>query len=203
MTSAYKYNFVLSSFGLQYLRPLFFTVPIFQNDESRGDRGQEYSILQYNQGVKIKDSTLGTPVFDNVVLADNLQNPSLRIELDVVLIDAELPKIIKKTQVMGRNGRIKEYIADDDWKINIKGAVFSDTKDAYPEEKIRILKNLARLSSEIEVASIFMNDLLGVDTLVIESFGLAQRSGMMNAQAFQLKCSSDLPYEIIQTIDNV
>lgn len=179
-----KYNFILSSWGLQYLRPHLFRS------------------LEYVQGDKIKDSILGTPVFDNVIFADNLENPTMQIEIDTILIDAELTKLIQKTSVTGRNGRVKEYIADDDWRITFRGAIFSQVKDAYPADDVRILKNLCRVQSQLEVSSIFLNELLGIDSIVVERFSLNQRSGKMNAQAFQITASSDLPYELIQEVDN-
>jgi hypothetical protein len=180
-----RYDFILSSFGLQRIRPQFF------------------KDITVEQAKAIKYSSLGTMIFDNVILCDSFDNPTLRIEIDAVLIDATLPKIIQKTQVTGRRGRVKEYIADDDWKITLRGALFSDQKDAYPEAQVRSLTKLCRLSKQVPVVSKFLNDLCGVDSIVIEEFSLTQRSGMMNAQAFEIQASSDLPYELQKIQDNV
>lgn len=196
-----KFTFVLSSFGLQNLKPMVIS-PGTGLTQLTGDAAAQFNVLDITQAEKIKDSALGTPIFDNVILADNLDQPELKLEIDTVLIDAELPKLIKKTQVLGRQGRIKEYIADDDWRITLRGALFSDVKDAYPSDQVQTLRDLARLSTSLQVASTFINDLLGVDTIVVERLQLRQRSGMMSAQAFQLTCSSDLPYEISKEVDN-
>lgn len=175
-----KYSFILSSFGLQNVSPLLF-------------KPSKSNVRDWNEAEY--KSALGTPVWDNLILQDSLNNPTIKLRIDVVLFDLSQPKIIKKTQVTGRSGKIKEYIAEDDWNILIRGAFFSTNKDDYPEEEIRTLKKLKAINKEIVAVSRYLQ-MLDISDIVIENLIFKQREGGIQSQAFELKCSSELPFEL-------
>lgn len=162
-----KYRFVLSALGQELLFPKLFT---------------DYS------------GQLGTPVADIITIADNLETPTYLLKCDCAIIDVSVANIIKETQVQGRNGRVIEYISSDNYDVTIRGGVFSGEKDTYPENEIRILDGL-RFMAQVEVTSAYL-DLLGIRSLVIKKLHLPQRAGRMSAQAFELSCISETPYEL-------
>jgi len=178
-----KWSFIVQSFGLQYTKPLLY----WKNWESQGNV-KDWSDAPYK-------SEFGTPVWDSVRLKDRAENPNYNLWLDVVVIDATMPNIIKKTKVTGRKGRIKEYITQDDWNISLKGALLSNNKDEYPEQ-IKELRALAQTGKELEVESRFLNEYCKVYNIVVEQLRFPNRSGSLQKQAFEIRGSSDIPYEL-------
>lgn len=173
----WQYNFVLKSFAIQHLKPLLFNPTNVQQREL------------------FRSGALGTPVWDNLVLKNQEENAQVELRIDTVLIEAVRPRIIKKTLVTGRQGRIKEFISNDDWNISIRGVLFSDDKDDYPREKLAKLNELCRYEHSIVVVSDYLQQLLIWD-IVVERLRLPQRAGKISAQAFEILASSDMPYEL-------
>jgi len=136
-----------------------------------------------------------TPVWDNVVLKDQATNPLLGLRIDSVLIDASLANVVKRTRITGRAGTVKEYITEDDVSITIRGALFGDIKDQYPEDMTTLI-NMCRTGTSLEIDSVFLNDHFKVYNIVVDSLRFAQRHGGMQKQAFELKAFSDVPYEL-------
>lgn len=172
-----KYLFILNSLGLQYLRPLLYGVP----------KSEAAEPPYYTRQLK-------TPVWDAVKLFDN-DNPATAIFMEIALVDATLPKIVKETAVQGRAGTVKEYIATGDWQLTIRGAVFSEDKNAYPLKDIDNLVKLSKLKKQIAVESQLINH-IGVTNVVIKSLVFKQQTGCMNKMAFEISCISDAPYEL-------
>ncbi len=175
-----KWQFILQSFGVQFVQSA-----ILQPGQSitRDPADAPYT------------SSLGTPVWDNVVLKDQAENPNYMIRIDSVLIDATLPNIIKKTKVTGRRGTVKEYITEGDWQISIKGALFGEKKDQYPDS-MGVLSDLCRVGQALEIESLFLNNYHKVYNVVVDRLRFIQRAGGMQKQAFEIRCSSDIPYEL-------
>lgn len=173
-----RYTFILNTFGLAYVKPKLFD----QIEPGTPDD-------------PIGTSALGTPVFDNVVLQDARVNPEISLKIDTVLIDATLPKRIKKTVVQGRPGTVKEYITLDDWQLSIKGMLVSGVQDKFPIEDLQKLKALCLLEKEIPIVSGYLQE-LGVFDIVIENAKFPQREGFRSMQLFELICTSDTPIEL-------
>ncbi len=144
---------------------------------------------------------LGAPVFSNLEIqsgsyTDNNGNtinyPS--ISLDTVLFDVEIPKIIVRTPINGRNGSVKEYIADDDAYLQISGLLTGDSGIFPVNDWLDLIKS-ANAPVALAVNSWYLND-LGIFNIVVDNRRFTQREGMQSTQLFSLSCLSDVPYEI-------
>ena len=154
-------------------------------------------------------SYLGTRVYSWLQLgeADRTQNSyrndagaivnydSLR--LNEVLITVSQQKNIVKTQVAGRSGTVKEYIADGDYAIQVQGFLVNANPNIRPKDRIETLLQICKAKASVKAYSNFLN-LFGISDLVIESYNFPQKAGFWNVQPFELTCVSDVPFELIK-----
>lgn len=174
---ATRTNLVLKTWGLQHLAPIWMS----------GKANSLNSKITRREGVAI----------DKIILADqSIDQATIKLDLDCVIVEAELPKVIKYTQLQGRNGSVKEYIADDDWVINMKGVIVSGDKESYPQTEVGLLQELSAIKDRIYVSSEFINKLLDVTSIVIERIKLPQREGKISQQAFEIIARSDTAFEL-------
>lgn len=185
-----RIEFILAAFGLNGVRAL-----TYQNGEGLDDRDISFD-LEGKDFESNKYSYLGTPVFDPVSLKS--QNGLISIELDAILTDLTMTKNIITTAVQGRNGTVKEYIADGDYNVTFRGVIASQDK-SYPQFDVSILRDLVQLGEALICESDFLR-LFGVNNIVVQSYSIPQREGFQNTQLFELQCLSDQPIELI--IDN-
>ena len=173
-----KYQFVLDQLGLQSLRPRVYQV---DDDETAAHPFEEPDL-----------SILGTPVFSRVSLADS-KDATKNIVLDAALVDLSMDKNIVSTPVTGKKGTFKEYVADGDYSITIKGVIFSKD-DSYPLEEMNKLIAVCQSPNSLKVSSEFLS-LFKIYNLVIKNYSLGQseKQGYLNIQPFTLTCMSDQP----------
>lgn len=160
--------------------------------------------------VPTHNSYLGTPVYDSLTLGNlNETNPYFNIlgeevefipiRFDEVLLDVSLQKVIVSTQIRGRNGTIKQYISDNDYTIIATGRISgrwngsSWTKNGkyYPEQEIQNLVNICKAGYMIPVTSGFLNNIFGIDNIVVSDYRLTQTEGGRYSQIYELNCMSD------------
>lgn len=79
-------------------------------------------------------SALGTVVFDNVVFPagswvddDGNTQDYNKVKLDAVTLSVNRMKIVQKSRVSGRKGAIREYIALDDYTIDLQAIIAPET----------------------------------------------------------------------------
>ena len=135
-------------------------------------------------------SALGTPVYGSITLGstDPNQEPQNEytgidgntytfdsITLQTAIVVANLKKNIIRTSIQGRPGRIKEYIAMDDYDVTIHG-VFDNTNGVAPKTDIALLHQVAKAEMSIPVTNYFLN-LLGVYYITIEEVSYPQEQG--------------------------
>jgi Domain of unknown function (DUF6046) len=114
-----------------------------------------------------------------------------------VIIEANQPRNIVTTQVSGYNqGSIAEFINNGDWNITIRGFISSNYADVYPTTDAHILKTYCSAPVPLKITSRFINDILGVDYLIVTSPNFFQQQGLRNIQYFELSCISNVPYTI-------
>lgn len=162
-----------------------------------------------------KTSLFGTPVYSNLEIpagryrdldGKNIEFQGIRI--DTVMFDVSQEKNIVKTAISGKNGTIKQYIADGDFVINCQGIINSITEEngstfdvrfiqdgGVPEEEIRKFKAICSVPKEIEVVSEFL-DFFDISTVVIESYNFSQVEGERTQVLFSLSMISDQPIEL-------
>lgn len=152
-----------------------------------------------------KDDYMGVEILDKLTLSymDITATPykEYKFEFRECLITLNLPKNIVTTALQGRNGTIKEYIADDDYQITLDAATDSylgnedkDIRFAYPVEQITELVKLLQLPVELAVTSDFLK-MFDISSVVVKEYGLTQETHM-NRQSIQIQLLSDKPYEI-------
>lgn len=123
--------------------------------------------------------------------------------LNGVIIDATVNKTIVKTEIIDYKGTVKEYIGESDMTITIRGYVASQNPDQYPDEDARLIKSYASAPIPLKVVNTFLNDILGVNQIVVESCQLSQQQGLRNVQYFQWTCVSDIDFTISKTTKDV
>jgi hypothetical protein len=152
----------------------------------------------YNPDEPVSVSMLGTPVYSNLDVqggsyTDNNGNtityPSLT--LDAVLFVVTQSKNIVITNIQGRNGSIKEYIADDDYNVTITG-IIAGGNNVYPKNEVLALKKVLDSPTAININSWFLNQ-FGVHTIVIKDYNFGQEAGRNSQQAFSISAISDVP----------
>jgi hypothetical protein len=112
----------------------------------------------------------------------------------------ELPKIIAKTQIAGRNGTVKEYISDGDFMISMRGAIVSPYLDVFPSEEVALFIELMGLPKQIPVASEFLAR-FSIFDIVVERYSIAQKLGSRNEVPFEITALSDIPLEFELQLD--
>lgn len=116
--------------------------------------------------------------------------------LNGVIIDATIEKNIIKTAMIDKVGTVKEYIGMGDIQLTIRGYVATKNPDEYPDVDARLIKSYASAPVPLKVTSTFLNDILGITQIVVESCQLSQQQGMRNVQYFQWQAVSDTDYTI-------
>jgi hypothetical protein len=149
-----------------------------------------------------RSQQLGTPVFADLTLGGGSYTDSItgnkvnfpELRFSSVLITVDFPTRIIKTEIQGRNGTVKEYIGQDDAKINIQGIVCG-SNGVYPINDVSKLNEWRRAPLEKKATSRFLQA-LGIDSIVVESCGLPQISGGYSYQTFTIQCISDAPVQL-------
>lgn len=157
----------------------------------------------------IHTTTLGEPITD----IDYWQGRyvwcplTLRTEdgRELVLPDAVVAltraKQIITTQVVGMTGTIKEYISAGDYDLNISVGIAakegSYITDRYPDEELRLLRELLDMDRPMTVQSAFL-DIFEVDRIVVKSYSLTQQTDS-NYQELAISALSDDEYNVYST----
>lgn len=172
---------ILQTFGLKLLQTEIYKgrIPIAVRDES--------PIL--------RKSKLGTTIFSDLQfkLVDSIGE---HIPVDTVLFSVHQAKNVVRTQIVGRNGRIKEYVGEDDFEINIKGVICGDN-GVYPYDHVKNLVNYLRFSQSLGIVSKYLNEIFDIDEVVVYDFKLEQTEGSYSYQKFEMDCWSDKPVEVL------
>ena len=109
------------------------------------NNADNYLVPSSSQDVALGTSELGTPYWTNLkVLPLSYTDPITQEFISVdeqeyitCLITITGSKNVIKTPIQGRNGTIKEYIAQNDYSINIKGGIFG-ANGVRPSDKINL-----------------------------------------------------------------
>lgn len=112
------------------------------------------------------------------------------ITLDTVLFVVNQSKNIIKTAIQGRNGTVKEYIADGDYEIQISG-IITGSNNLYPQDVVDQLKRILDAPVALRVNSYYLNA-LAISNIVVESYTIPQEPGGRSQQGFSINCVSDI-----------
>jgi hypothetical protein len=149
-------------------------------------------------------SALGTPIWDrvtfkavNYTLADGTQRTSPEMTFESILISVSFPRNIVKTEIIGKNGTVKEYIGEGDAQISFRG-VITGKNGHYPLEEVGILKDIIKAPIAIPVVCKYLQN-LDIDTIVFEDRFFEQEEGSYSYQTFSMNAISDTPIEVKTT----
>lgn len=152
---------------------------------------------QYNENL------LGTPIFADLTLNGGVYYDALlkkdvtfpTIRFATVIMTVDFVSRIVKTEIQGRDGTVKEYIGQDDAKIAIQG-VITGWNGHYPQSEVNLLNQWRKAPVAKAITSAFLNQTLGINSLVVEDCSLPQVAGGYSYQTFSMNCISDLPVEL-------
>lgn len=121
------------------------------------------------------------------------------LDIEDAVCSANRSKEIVKTQLVGMEGTIKEYISMGDYDININFNIVSFDEqgniiDHYPAQEVKKLEELFSVNRTLQVKSNFLS-VLGVTKIVISSLSITQQT-YSNIQQVQITALSDEDFEI-------
>jgi hypothetical protein len=168
----------------------------------------EYTTFEYNdftnEYIETPNPLASNKSFGTLNVAPGINTEGAQgLFLNGVIIDATVNKTIVKTEVIDLKGTVKEYMGESDLTITIRGYVASQNPDEYPDDDARLIKSYSSAPVSLKVTSDFLNNILGVSQIVIESCQMSQQQGLRNVQYFQLNCVSDIDYTISKTTKDV
>jgi hypothetical protein len=168
----------ISIFGTPVYGTVFFAQPNYDVSSFNPDT-REY--VTTNFSTQLGENTNGGFIIENCI------------------IDVSQTKNIVKTDVVDFTGSIKEYISESDYTITIRGFLSTQSPDLYPTEEVGILVNYLKAPVALSITSTFLNTQFGINNVVVESYTMSQQQGLRNVQYFQINCSSDFNFEILET----
>lgn len=185
---------ILRGAGLAMVKPQFFKI-----DENRLQTDQD-AIDQAR--VEYSKSLFGTPIFDTIrfeaveYVGDDGKDVKIGDKtIEIALFEINLPRNIVSTQITGRNGRVYEYMSNDDYNVTIRGSLVSDSPNVAPDHDLRHLNAFANAPVSLKVSC----NVLGyfdIFTIIINSAKFSQREGTRNVWDYELSCVSELAFEI-------
>lgn len=169
-----------------------------------------------NNDSPLESSVLGTPVYDNIILG-NLTTENIYLDIlgeersfpglkmNQVLIEASGTNNVVPQPLQGRDGTIKQYISQGDFSILIRGTISGKYNTSngkwesaktvgvnyHPKEELRLLIDICKAGYSIPVISDYLNDIIGVDNIVITDYNMPQSEGGRYSQVFEINALSD------------
>ncbi len=193
-TPAAQAQLILKGAGLALVKPKFFNI------DTAKAQDETFAIEQAK--IDYSKTLFGTPIFDVLKFdsASYIDDSGTTInlgglDLEIALFDINMPRNIVSTKVNGRNGKVFEYMSNDDYQVNIKGCLVSDNNGGSPEKLIRDLNQYAIAPISLKVQSTILS-YFGIFTIVIVTPKFTQREGMRNVWDYELQCESETPFEI-------
>jgi hypothetical protein len=131
-----------------------------------------------------------------------LVSEGMELVVPEAVVSVTRRKEIVTTRVVGGNGTVKEFIADDDVDISITIGIVAtkngDEKtlawDEYPEDELRKMRKILDARKSIDVFSDFL-DLFEISKIVVTDYNLVQ-STHTNRQVVTINAVSDADYVI-------
>jgi hypothetical protein len=145
---------------------------------------------------------LGLPVFCRLVFgtAHTADGGYEGVEFLDPIITVEQPVNIISTAITGRRGTIKEYVGQGDFAVTIRGLLatdpFSDNRFEYPLPQVQHLREMVAAGATWPVSGAIL-EAFGIQNLVIQGATYESLSGFTNVQAYEWRCLSDEPIELI------
>lgn len=137
---------------------------------------------------------LGNPMYFQITIDDvTLPNEPM--------ITVTGSNVIVTTAIAGGDGTVKEFIGEDDYRINIKGRAVRETAerfrdagglvpDEYPEEWMRALARLKKMKSDLPVRCTLLS-FFNISRLVIQDITFPPVPGEPGSFYYEINALSD------------
>lgn len=113
--------------------------------------------------------------------------------LDSATVSFSTSKNIVTTKLQGRNGTVKEYIADGDYTINVKG-ILAYNGVRWPREDAMKLREFLEAKTSLEIAHELLNA-FGIYEIVITDYNFPE-SPYINLIPFTFSALSEQKIEL-------
>lgn len=162
-----------------------------------------------NSGMQPVTHELGSPITDKRYWEERYALCELtlqdeageRLVMNDAVVAVSRAKNIVTTQLVGRDGTVKEYINAGDYQLNILVGVAAVRDgvivDEYPEDGLRELRAFLDGNTALQVHSAFL-DIFDINRVVIKSYSLTQDTAS-NYQSLTISAISDEEYTIYGT----
>ena len=113
------------------------------------------------------------------------------------LVSFSLTKTIVETATVGkhRKGKVKEYIATEDWQITIKGlCIDTNSPDLYPTAQVQSLNRLFEKNESLEVIGNKLFTLFDIRNIVLKDISFEAMEGKEGIQKYTIKAVSDMDF---------
>lgn len=113
------------------------------------------------------------------------------------LVSFSLTKTIVETATVGkhRRGKVKEYIATEDWQITIKGlCIDTNNPDLYPTAQVQSLNRLFEKNEGLEVIGNKLFTLFDIRNIVLKDISFEAMEGKEGIQKYTIKAVSDMDF---------
>ncbi len=142
---------------------------------------------------------VGSNVINEVVLHENVNPQSgVNVVFDDCKIDVVLNKEIKQTELVNRNGTVKEYIYSKDYVITLKGTIRKDLSGSFPYDDLWYLQQILTLNKKLYVSSRFLNGIYDITQVVVEKVDFMQNSmNYFNVMPYSITLWSDMDYDFL------
>ncbi len=190
--SPISFRFVAAGVTTQAKAYLYSLTPAREGVEAPDWSKNDGVITTHSPAPPITDKSFWS---DRYVLCElTLMNSAQeRLVINDAVCSVSKSRSIVKTQIVGHNGTIKEYIDEGDFSIKITVGIVAVENglivDKYPEEGIRELKKFLEDKSTLRVQSSFL-DIFDISSIVIESYSLTQETES-NYQSLSITAISD------------
>ena len=187
------------------------------------DRDDQFESFEFNEDEPDAISYLGTPIFDQLTIKGgnffeiddiNKENPipypdedgadGFGLVIPSVIIEVTQTKNIITTAIQGRNGTVKEFVSDGDFAITLTGLIIGrnengevkDIGNVFPSDDIKKLITICKVPDVLTLKSTFLNDLFGINEVVVTDYNIPQREASRDMQPFQISMLSDVPIDL-------
>lgn len=135
-----------------------------------------------------EDYKLGTYYFMPVYIND--------VEIPNAVISLSQSKVVIKTPLVGRNGTVKEFIAMDDFQIDVIMTLVGENNE-YPEKEIEKIEQLWRVNEAVDIVSAITDLWLSVDSkVVLTDLTIEPVGEYENLQVISVQLISDINFEL-------
>lgn len=139
-------------------------------------------------------SKLGSPFFKSDIFGREFFMPVILngVLLPFAVIGVRLRKSIVKTELVERDGTVKEIISSNDFEINIKGIVIHPDGDVFPEDDISSLFKIYQKNSAMVMQSALTDIFIPQDdSVIVEDLSFPPISGTEHARPYEINLITD------------